>query len=259
MGYDKVFNKPFIFITGAPRSGTSLVTKIIGAHPDVAMIMENIFGNRRRHWKKADFWDDTEKLRNEVYKFYRKFDEPVLGNKVCSPDVWSFEDIALFCTLFESSKIFFIIRDPKAVVLSRHKRENHDDHFNDIARTKLPFDFSSRTRSFISSWNQSISVYQKLKTDFGHGVYLLYYDDLVNAPEVIIEQMFSFLNLNVSKTVKDWYKIPHYNANGIKVCDLKYVDTNVFSKQVSLSELPGDFIMVRDEVLNYEKFLLREL
>lgn len=58
-------DKPLIFITGAPRSGTSMITKVIGAHPDTAILMENIFGNRRRHWTKAEFWNS---LKHSVQK-----------------------------------------------------------------------------------------------------------------------------------------------------------------------------------------------
>jgi hypothetical protein len=259
MVYSQVFDKPFIFVTGTPRSGTSLVTKIIGAHPDVAMIMENILGNRRRHWQKADFWDNKEQLQIEVFNFYRQFNEPILGNKVCTPDVWLFNDIIDFCSLFHNVKILFIIRDPKAVIVSRHKRENHDVHFNKLAKTKLPLDFTNRTRAFISSWSESISVYERLKTIFTSNVQIVYYDDLVKDFETNARDVFKFLEVKFVPEILDWYKTPHYNASGVKVSDLKYTDTTVFSKQVNLDELPIDFVMNRHEILNFEKFLLRKL
>ena len=81
-------NRMGVFVTGAPRSGTSMLTKVIDAHPDVAILMENIFQNRRRHWIKADFWNSPHTLKEEVSKVFSKLNEPVIGNKVCTPDVW---------------------------------------------------------------------------------------------------------------------------------------------------------------------------
>ncbi len=259
MELNSVFDKPFIFITGAPRSGTSLLTKIIGAHPEIAMIMENIFGNRRRHWKRADYWNDQNKLSNVVSEFYKNFNEPILGNKVCTPDVWSSEDIIYFCSLFKTVKILFIIRDPKAIVLSRHKRENHNLHFNELSKSKLNLDFSNQTRTFISSWAESIAVYQKLKKLYSSNISIIYYDDVVNDFENNIKKTFDILDIQFDNKIYDWHKIPHYNAKGIKTIDLKYIDTQVFSKGININELPADFIMNREEILYYEKFLLRQL
>jgi hypothetical protein len=45
MSHENVFKKNMIFITGAPRSGTSLVTKILDSHPEHAIVMEDIFIN----------------------------------------------------------------------------------------------------------------------------------------------------------------------------------------------------------------------
>ena len=99
-----LFEKPFVFITGAPRSGTSVLIKIIDAHPDIAILMENTFGNRRRHWKRVDYWNSSTHLKKEVGKIYSKFNESVIGNKVCTPDVWFVEDIHFFCKLFKNRK-----------------------------------------------------------------------------------------------------------------------------------------------------------
>lgn len=236
-----------------------MITKIIGAHPEIAMIMENIFENRRRHWARADYWNDREDLQNQVFQFYKRFDEPILGNKVCTPDVWMYEDIEIFCSLFSRLKIMFIIRDPKAVVISRHKRENHDVHFNDLAKTRLSLDFSNRTRTFLSSWSESILIYEKIKNAYPSNVRIVYYDDLVNDFEKNVIGVFDFLEINFVKEIFDWYKIPHYDANGVKVSDLKYTDTRVFSKEFNPDDLPHDFVMYRNEILHYEKFLLRQL
>jgi hypothetical protein len=258
MDYSEVFDKPFIFITGAPRSGTSLVTKIIGAHPDVAMIMENIFGNRRRHWQKAEFWNDKDKLRRRVFEFYEKFEEPILGNKVCAPDVWSFDDIDLFCSLFSSVKIVFVIRDPRAVIISRYKREDLDKVYNISAQENMSLDFSSRTNTYISSWIQSIEIYTKLKSIHGNNVFIVYYDSLVEEGESYMQLICKNLDLEFKDEVRTWYKLPHYNANGLKVDNLKYVDGEIFNKEIISEDLPKDFIL-KGNFANYFKLFKERL
>ena len=74
-----------IFITGSPRSGTSLVTKVLDSHKDIALLMENNFGNRRRHWSMPQEWSSSKLLSKKVGQVYKDIQEPIIGNKVCSP------------------------------------------------------------------------------------------------------------------------------------------------------------------------------
>ena len=217
-----------IFITGCPRSGTSLMTKIIDSHPDIAILMENIFNNRRRHWTQAEFWKSSGTLAYEVGKVYSRLKEPIVGNKVCTPDVWLAEDINMFCNLFESFKILFVVRDPRSVAMSRMRREDHDKHFNMMARKYLLLNFKTRWDTYISSWRQSIEVYWKLKDHYQNNVYSIYYEDLLNNFETEVKNIFKFLGIPFSEKVIHWYEIPHYNKNGNLQKDLKYVDRPIF-------------------------------
>ena len=233
----KPLDKRLVFITGAPRSGTSMLTKVIDAHPDVAVLMENIFDNRRRHWKKAGFWNSPENLKREVSKIYSKLDEPIVGNKVCTPDVWSADDILMFCSLFSDFKIVFIVRDSVEVAMSRFTREDYEAQFNDKAKQNILLNFRSRFLTYTSSWTQSIENYWKLRDGYHDKVYLVYYEDFCRNFEYEVKQLFKFLDIPFSDDVLNWQRFPHHDAQGNLKKDLKYKDTSVEVQKNETTEL----------------------
>ncbi len=221
-----VFQKKMVFITGSPRSGTSLVTKVIDAHPECAILMENIFGNRRRHWARADFWDQELSFMEAVSCVYDRFDEPVIGNKVITPDVWSLEDIDQFLSLFRDKRIVFIVRNPLDVAMSRITREPTDFNkvFNETARENLTLDFRSRFHTYISSWEYGLKNYRMIKASRPEMTYLIYYEDFCSDFNQQVNLLFSFLGLPVTREVYDWHQLPHHNAEGELEVNLKYPD-----------------------------------
>lgn len=225
---DSVFSKRFVFITGTPRSGTSMITKVIDAHPEVAILMENILGNRRRHGDMAEFWHSTDLLRSIVIKEFESLSEPIIGDKVCTPDVWLPEDIAQICRLFENFKIIFIVRNPINVAMSRLKRADYDEEFNSLGRKTLLLNFESRCKAYMSSWRQSVEAYWKLKDAFGSRVYIIYYEDFCSDFESHLLDLCQFLEIPFSDQMLKWYELPHHSADGTMVKDLKYTDEPVF-------------------------------
>lgn len=231
-----------VFITGAPRSGTSLLTKVIDSHPDTAILMENIFGNRRRHWQRADYWNCPGSLKLEVEKVYSKLNEPIVGNKVITPDVWDAGDILQFCRLFRNFKILFLARDPRTAALSRLKREPADffEVFSREARENILLDFRDRYHTYISSWRQSIENYWKLRDGLGEDkVKAVYYEDFCLDFENQVREIFSFLDIPFTGSILKWHENPHHNANGDLVSDLKYPDANIFLPSTGEVYPPG--------------------
>jgi len=233
------FEKPFIFVTGPPRSGTSLITKVIDSHPDAAILMENNFGNRRRHWKRPGFWNSPDDLSKEVEKVFSTLPQPVVGNKICTPDVWSDEDIVMFCRLFKSFRIVFVIRNPAASAMSRHNRENHQRSFTEEARRHMLLDFSSTWRTYVSSWRQSIESCWKFKDVYPDRVTVIYYEDFCNSFEYHCRMLLDFLELPFSSRILSWNRLPHHNARGELQEDLKYPDTPVFVRQIQKENVPA--------------------
>jgi hypothetical protein len=253
-----LFKKPFVFITGAPRSGTSLLAKIIDAHPDCAILMENIFGNRRRHWQRAEFWNSEQSLRKEVGNAYAGINQPIIGNKVATPDVWDTGDIARFCGLFEEFHILFIVRDPAAVALSRRQREPEDFFkvFSAEARKHILLDFHSRFHAYVSSWRQSVENYWRLKDGFKEKILMVYYEDLCRDFTGQIHMIFTFLGIPFASRVLSWHETPHHDANGALVRDLKYPDVAVEAKDEVL-EIP-DELQNALELISWQSALWRQ-
>lgn len=228
----KALDRPLVFITGAPRSGTSMLTKIVDAHPDIAVLMENIFQNRRRHWTKAEFWYSNTRLAEVVGQTFNKLQTPIVGNKVCTPDVWSADDIAMFCQLFSEFYILFIVRDPIAVAASRYRREDYAAAFTEMARQRCLLNFESRLLTYLSSWRQSIEAYWALRDAYFDRVMIVYYDDFVENFNRGVDRIFSFLPLDRTPEIDIWDSLPHHDSQGVLKLNLKYRDrpVNSFSK-----------------------------
>lgn len=246
-----MFRKEIIFISGSPRSGTSMIAKIIDSHPQVALLMENVFENRQRHWRKNTFWNDDHSLQEKIKSVYEKFTEPILGNKIITPDVWAVEDIYRFCTFFKTYKIIFLVRDPVAVVNSRLAREPEDFYleFNDEARKHMLLDFSNRINVYLSSWRQSIENYWRLKDALKTEIHLIYYEDFCNNYSHQLIQLFEFLKLDITPEVQNWFRYSHHDSSGLLIHDLKYTDAPVFNVP-SCIEIP---FQLQDQITSVGK------
>jgi hypothetical protein len=251
--------KSLIFITGTPRSGTSLMAKVIDSHPAIAILMENIFGNRRRHWIRADFWNSLTLLREEVWRVYSRFNEPIIGNKVVTPDVWDFEDIQVFCNLFKNYKVVFLVRDPRAVALSRYQREiDYSIVYTDKGRQNMMLNFESRFHAYISSWKHSIDIYWKLRETMMNQIKLIYYEDFCSDFEQQTHDIFNFLEIEFSQRVLDWYKYPHHDSMGRLTRNLKYRDVPVF-KQIRTKYPKKISDILKSEQYNFQLWEKRKI
>ncbi len=227
-----------IFITGSPRSGTSLVTKVLDSHKDIALLMENNFGNRRRHWSMPQEWSSSKLLSKKVGQVYKDIQEPIIGNKVCSPDVWWIEDILMFCNMFKNFKIIFIIRDPRDVVLSRYFRENYDEEFNELGRRNILLDFRSQLLTYTSSWRQSIEIYRRLRDAAPSKIICVYYENFIQNFELECQRLIDFIGIPFDKNMLEWDKYPHHDKLGNLKHNMKYNDIPIESYQRIDKEIP---------------------
>lgn len=247
---DYITDKQMVFITGAPRSGTSLLTKVLDAHGDIALLMENNFDNRRRHWQKAREWQSPAAFRKKICKAYKHIKEPIIGNKVCTPDVWWAEDILQFCRLFKKFRIIFIVRDPRDVVRSRFFREDYLAEFNDLARRHIMLDFRTRFLTYTSSWRQSIEVYRQLRDAIYPDILCVYYEDLINQFDKECRRLTDFLSIEPDTRMQQWHELPHHDSGGSLQKDVKYRDLSVTDYPKSNNTIPEPFVEEYEQAID---------
>ena len=205
-----------IFIIGVGRSGTTLLQAMLHAHKLIAFTPETHFvrrylARRRMHrlldrghtdrflelvGKDGDLnrmgldfspiiaqLEDRSALslisfyKTLLEKWRKEKDAAVVGDK----DPKNIEYLQYIHDYFPAARIIHIIRDPRAVVLSRMKAE------------------WSRNRGFLSH----VAIYnlqlQKGRRDgrdlFGRNYYEIIYEDLVTNPELQCEQLCQWLNI----------------------------------------------------------------
>ncbi|MCS4119678.1 hypothetical protein GGP60_003377 [Salinibacter ruber] len=200
--------------------------------------MESIFGNRR-HWQRADFWSSKDALRRRAARIFRKVPEPIVGNKVCTPDVWTADDIHCFCRLFQDFEILSVVRDPRSVLISRYQRTDYETEFNSDAREQLLFDFRTPFHAHASSWRQSIEVYRTLHDRYPDRVKILYYDDFAANFNEAVDDLPNILGLEPTNELRHWNEKPHYDREGELQRNLKYPDRNVQCFTHAIDELPS--------------------
>ena len=125
---NKSLSSPPIFVVGLPRSGTTLVSELLGSHPDVSMLIEP-----HALWKAGDFkhLDDGDRIPNAVdVEWIRSAMGRFAQGRVLvekSP-VNCLRVERVFAT-FPNARIIYLNRDPAACVYSNWLRTEKKDAF----------------------------------------------------------------------------------------------------------------------------------
>lgn len=176
-------NQTPILIGGCERTGTSLMTAILDAHPDIYCIPEetNIFLTRRDF--KSDFWNhQIQRIR--ITRDLLKRDIPASSKRWCEkspPNVRYLEQ--LFREFGRDLKVILMIRDGRDVITSMHPLR--EGYYIPIER------WINDTRQTIR-WKDHPQVL------------LVPYESLVSNFRPVIEQVLTFLEAAMSQEVLDY-------------------------------------------------------
>ena len=221
-------DKKKIFIVGLPRSGTTLVEKIISGHPMVSslgelnlvpqLITDNFFVNNSIDLIKIKniFKINIDENYQNIVKFYKTKNEIIVDKTLTN-----FWYIGFIKILFPNSKIIHCTRDPKDNCLSIYKNlfsssqswcYNEEDIFN----------YHKSYEDIMSFWNM------ELKGEF----FNIKYEDLINDFSSETKKMIKFCDLEWDDNCLDFYK----NDTPITTLSVNQANKPIYNTSINSSK-----------------------
>lgn len=193
-----------IFVGGAPRSGTTLIQRILNAHSDIyggpeldkirnIVDLRNLFHFSIDNGMNTPFFT-KESVDQKFANFISSlFDDVLEQKKKKYISEKTPNNILCFDTLlalFPKAKFIFIYRDPRAIVASMKEVKRKAKEKNQ----KIPHFTLSAKKSvhFINRfWQKGFEAYELNK----ERVFLMQYERLVSEPEAILKELCIYLNV----------------------------------------------------------------
>lgn len=216
-----------IFIFGCPRSGTSLLSRIIGCHPKIAIPFESHLYNTFYPWLKyygnLELLKNRERLVNDILMTEVMRDwtpPPIRQDSLRAINRFDFHGIVdglmqawttaqgkqrwgektpahLFywreiLKAFPNLQVLHIVRDGRDVALSWQKARFGPKHIYPIAK----------------KWQQYLEVAEDLKRALNNDAFLeIKYEELLLNPESTVRQICTFLNEPFTDDMLAFYKV----------------------------------------------------
>lgn len=200
---------PIIFIGGVPRSGTTLVQKILDMHSQVYAGPEfdhlpqicRVYTGMRQGLAngRQSVYYSAEQLTESFRAFINDiFNRKAKAEKVLYISEKTPSNVLVFGTLkelFPSSKFIFVVRDPRANIVS----------FRTVAKRAHKFGDRVTLGKTLSRDLQLIHKYLKAGNDFylnnPNQCFLLHFEELLKTPEEIIQKLCAFLNISFEEAM----------------------------------------------------------
>ena len=225
--YEDTGNK--IFILGLPRSGTTLLERIISSHPKVSSVSEisvvfdeiskNIFSDGSMNEEKSNNFiqiDFNKKYLNILNSFNIKNDFIIDKTLV---NFWYIGFIKIF---FPNSKIIHSLRNPKDNCLSIYK--------NLFPTNERWLYNQEEMGEYYLIYNDLMKFWNKL---FKNQIYNSKYEDLVNNKDKFIREIISFCGLEWDDKCLNHHK----NNNPIKTLSLNQANKPIYKSSINSSKL----------------------
>jgi len=214
-----------IFILGMPRSGTTLIEKIISSHSDVSTISESNFIPEKvyKYLKK-----DSESLKNFLKSdFKNKYNEfiksfNIKGKIVIDKTLTNFWHIGFIKIFFPKAKIIHIFRNPKDNCLSIYENlfdyaEGWNSDQKELAEYYLIY------KDLMDFWNKL----------FGDSILNIKYEDVILDTETKIKDIIKFCDLEWENACLEFHK----NNNPIKTVSFNQANRPIYKTSVNKYEL----------------------
>lgn len=207
-------SKNFIFIGGVPRSGTSLIQKILDLHPDIyggpefdylpaLLHVYKSMKNGIRSGRQSTYYDQ-ELLKNQFSTFVNNLLLKKLrseGVKILSektPDnILVFEELK---EVFPHAKFIFVVRDPRGIINSFQKVAQRAEKYQDqVAIGKNIF-------SDVAKTHKHLVLGDKFWKENPDCCYCLHYEKVVEKPKEEIQKLCDFLGVSFTEEMLNTQK-----------------------------------------------------
>ncbi len=211
--------RPSIFIVGTQRSGTTLLCRMLTAHPNI--FIKNEFSDPYRIFSgnksKQDILNDID---IEIQNAYHERLENFL--KRIDKKLWGLKDPKLTYCLddlvnhFPDAKILFIIRDGRAVANSYMKSK-----------------WGSATNTYYGAlrWKREVEVQRAFIQKNLKKCHVVRYEDLIRNTEQELLEICSFIEQPYSENMKNYIEQPVYiKKNELNKHTFHSIDESIMSK-----------------------------
>jgi len=238
----EINTQKIIFIMGMPRSGTTLVEKIISSHSKVSSMGElNIFSNIissniiKDHEINISMIDEfLNKDLSESYMFYLKnfkYDKEYITDK----SLTNFWYIGFIKHFFPNSKIIHCSRNPKDNCLSIYKNL-FDVHEGWFYNQEELANYYKVYKDLMIFWN----------TEFEGHIYNIKYEDLIKNSKDEIKKIISYCGLEWETAILDFHK----NKTAIKTLSVNQANKPIYSSSINSADNYTDKLSLLFSKLN---------
>lgn len=217
-----------IFILGLPRSGTTLLEKIISSHPKVTSVSEinyihdtinkNVIENDSLDEDKADKFLDTD-LNQKFDEFLKFFN--INNDFLIDKTLSNFWYIGFIKVYFPNSKIIHSFRNPKDNCLSIYKNL----FLNDETWLYSQKDIGE----YFLIYNDLMKFWNKL---FKGQIFNNKYEDLVNDPETNTKKLIKFCGLQWDDKCLNH----HQQKNPIRTLSINQANKPIYKTSINSSK-----------------------
>ncbi|MEY8120730.1 sulfotransferase [Falsihalocynthiibacter sp. BN13B15] len=201
-----------VFIGGPPRSGTTLLQRMLNLHPLIYAgpefdFVPPIIRLRKRMLASIESGRISEFLsEDELDEYFKNFLGGMLEGKllasgkevICEKSPANAEVMPDILDLFKDSKGIVILRDPKDVMASLFSvRDRYE------AKGKQAPQFTVDAKSAIIRYSSVLNPTLEALERFPQRVCLVFYEDLVERPKQAISEVLDFLGLREIDEVLD--------------------------------------------------------
>jgi hypothetical protein len=204
----------YIFIGGVPRSGTSLVQKILSFHPKISAGPEfdhipeivSLYTKMKggvKNGRQSFFFNE-----DEIQKIFKSFIDKLFQKRTSKNTEYISEKTPSNALVFEnlieldnSYKLIFVVRDPRGIIASMREVAKRAAN-NGNKKVRLGNNLLIDIR-LINKYYQKVN---NTKKKYPNNVYIIYYENILEFPERTIKKLCDYLNLEFLSQMLDTSK-----------------------------------------------------